>query len=175
MSANFQAIGVAVSDRPAGPFHPAGDGPLVCQIGEGGSIDPSTFVDRTGTRYLVWKNDGNSCGRPTWVTIQPLSADGLALAGEGQRLIVADQATVDQAQAAFDSKDYSNAVAKAEEALRKRTNDPAATKLKNDAQEQIRLAQTAQDQERKYQAAMGEGQAAFTAKEYIKALAKAEE
>ena len=45
-----QCIGLATSDKPEGPFQPQGDKPLICQVDQGGSIDPATFRD----------NDGNS-------------------------------------------------------------------------------------------------------------------
>lgn len=34
--------------------------PLVCQHGDGGSIDASPFGDGDGSLYLHWKNDGNA-------------------------------------------------------------------------------------------------------------------
>ncbi|TDD24480.1 family 43 glycosylhydrolase [Nonomuraea diastatica] len=48
-------IGAALSPTPLGPFRPIGDGPLVCDPAEGGDIDPSSFVDTDGTRYLLYK------------------------------------------------------------------------------------------------------------------------
>ncbi len=83
----LQCIGVAASSSPSGPFKPVGNGPLVCPKGEGGAIDPSTFVDTDGTRYLLWKNDGNCCGLDTWLHMAPLSRDGLALAGPATKLV----------------------------------------------------------------------------------------
>lgn len=83
----LQCIGVATARSPGGPFTPVGDAPLVCPADEGGAIDPSTFVDSDGTRYLVWKNDGNCCGLDTWLQITPLTKDGLTLAGPPTRLL----------------------------------------------------------------------------------------
>lgn len=88
---NTQAIGVAVSGSPSGPFTPVGDAPLIDQPDLGGCIDPSCFVDDDGSRYLVWKNDGNSRGQDTWLWVQKLSGDGLHLLGEPVRLIKQDQ------------------------------------------------------------------------------------
>jgi arabinan endo-1,5-alpha-L-arabinosidase len=85
-----QCIGTAISDKPDGVFDPT-DEPIVCQIAQGGSIDPATFVDDDGKRYLLWKNDGNSGGGQTWIYIQPVSEDGLTLEGEPTKLITADQ------------------------------------------------------------------------------------
>jgi beta-xylosidase len=82
---------VATGDKPEGPFQPQGKQPLICQIEQGGDIDPSSFADDDGTRYLLWKNDGNCCGGQTWIYIQKISNDGLTLEGEPTRLITADQ------------------------------------------------------------------------------------
>src|SRR5688572_10806862 len=78
---DLQCIGVATSTSPAGPFHPVGDDPLVCPEDEGGAIDAASYVEPDGKRYLLWKNDGNCCGKDTWLHLQPLSADGLKLTG----------------------------------------------------------------------------------------------
>ncbi|WP_019135669.1 glycoside hydrolase family 43 protein [Cellulomonas massiliensis] len=86
-----QCIGVATSPTADGTFTPADDEPLVCPVDEGGAIDASTFTDDDGTRYLLWKTDGNCCGLDTWIEIAPLSQDGLALAGEPTRLLHQDQ------------------------------------------------------------------------------------
>jgi arabinan endo-1,5-alpha-L-arabinosidase len=83
-----QCIGVATSDSAEGPFVAAATGAIVCPGDEGGAIDASTFVDDDGTRYLLWKNDGNCCGLDTWLQIAPLSADGLALAGPTTKLLM---------------------------------------------------------------------------------------
>lgn len=82
-----QCIGVATATSPAGPFTGQGQGPLVCQVGEGGSIDASPFVDRDGRAYLLWKNDGNCCNLPTHLYLQPLAPDGLKLLGKASALI----------------------------------------------------------------------------------------
>jgi arabinan endo-1,5-alpha-L-arabinosidase len=94
-TANFdpplQCIAVATATSPEGPFEVVGDGMLVCPEDEGGAIDASTFTDEDGSRYLLWKNDGNCCGFDTWLSIAPLSEDGLALAGPSTRLVKQDQ------------------------------------------------------------------------------------
>jgi arabinan endo-1,5-alpha-L-arabinosidase len=87
-----QCIGTATSNDPLGPFEPVGDAPLICQISQGGSIDPSSFVDADGTRYILWKNDGNNGGGQAWLYIQKTSDDGLTLVGEPTRLMTADKA-----------------------------------------------------------------------------------
>lgn len=50
------------------------------------------------------------------------------------------QAAMKDGQAALDRKDYSSAIAQAALALTARLNDPAATKLKGDAQAQLQIA-----------------------------------
>jgi beta-xylosidase len=91
-SGGTQCIGVATSVIPQGPFQSPAEKPFVCQTGEGGSIDPAVFTDDDGSRWLLWKNDGNSGGGQTWIYLQRLSADGQSLEGEPARLITADQA-----------------------------------------------------------------------------------
>ena len=87
-----QCIGVATSARPEGPFTaPEGD-PFICQLDQGGSIDPSAFADEDGTRYVLWKSDGNCCGMDTWLYLQRVSGDGLRLEGAPTQLIRGDQA-----------------------------------------------------------------------------------
>jgi beta-xylosidase len=86
-----QCIGVATATRPEGPFEDDSDVPLVCQQELGGSIDPYPYRDAQGQLYLFWKNDGNCCGQPVHLWVQPLTEDGLALAGQAVRLIGRDQ------------------------------------------------------------------------------------
>lgn len=87
-----QCIGAATSAVPEGPFRSPSDRPFVCQLDEGGSIDASSFVDDDGSRYVLWKSDGNCCGKDTWIYLQAVSRDGLSLEGTPRRLIRADQA-----------------------------------------------------------------------------------
>jgi beta-xylosidase len=86
-----QCISRAVADQPEGPYTDESEGPMICQVGEGGSIDPSPFVDQDGTPYLLWKSDGNCCGLRTYIYIQQLAEDGLSLVGEPVRLIFNNQ------------------------------------------------------------------------------------
>ncbi len=86
-----QCIGVAISEDPTDPFTSANPEPFICQTDRGGSIDPSSFVDEDGQRYVLWKNDGNSSGYQVWLYIQQVSADGLTLEGEPQQLLTVDQ------------------------------------------------------------------------------------
>jgi len=86
-----QCIGRAVADNPLGPFVDDSDEPFVCQHDLGGSIDAYPFRDVDGQLYLYWKNDGNCCGLPVGLWVQPLSEDGLELTGEPIELIQRDQ------------------------------------------------------------------------------------
>lgn len=90
-TAGLQCIGCAVSQSPCGPFHDASPVPLLCQHNLGGSIDPSPFVEDDGRAFLLWKNDGNSCGLTTGLWMQPLRADGLALEDKALCLLQRDQ------------------------------------------------------------------------------------
>lgn len=77
-----QCVGRAVADSPEGPFVDDLVEPWLCQPDEGGTIDASPFVDADGTRWLLYKNDGNCCNRPVKIWIQQLNDDGLSLVGE---------------------------------------------------------------------------------------------
>jgi glycosyl hydrolase family 43/carbohydrate binding protein with CBM35 domain len=85
-------IGTATAASPLGPFRPTGGGPLVCNAGEGGDIDPSSFVDTDGTRYLLYKNDGNAVGQAPSLWLQRVSADGLTPVGGRTALLHNDRA-----------------------------------------------------------------------------------
>ena len=87
-----QCISQAVSDVPEGPYVDTTTAPTVCQVDLGGSIDPYLFEDADGQLYLFWKNDGNCCGKPVGLWVQPLSDDGLTLEGEPVELLQRDQA-----------------------------------------------------------------------------------
>lgn len=85
-----QCISVASGTAPGGPFVDDSTEPLVCQLEEGGSIDPSPIVI-DGQLSLVWKSDGNCCLRPTWIWSAPLTPDGTGLAGDPVQLLRDDQ------------------------------------------------------------------------------------
>jgi beta-xylosidase len=89
---NVQCISVATSTTPAGPYTDSSSGPLICQPGNGGSIDPNPFVDPvTNNLFLLWKSDDNALGpgHPTHIWGQQLANDGLALvAGTSPSLLL---------------------------------------------------------------------------------------
>lgn len=69
---------VVVADSPNGLFKDLG--PLVAQ--EPGSIDSYETRDENGKLYLLWKEDGNSMGRPTYMWAQEMTEDRTKLVGE---------------------------------------------------------------------------------------------
>lgn len=81
-STHTQCLSVATARRPQGPFVDTSRAPLACQPTEGGSIDPSPYVDAAGNPYLTWKSNGGA-GQPATIWAQPLDARGTALAGAG--------------------------------------------------------------------------------------------
>ncbi|MGW7679816.1 family 43 glycosylhydrolase [Kribbella sp. NPDC054772] len=76
-----QCIGVATATSPLGPFQPVGTAPLICPLDQGGAIDPNTFVANDGTRYLVWKNDGNAISKPSTLWLTRTADNGRTLVG----------------------------------------------------------------------------------------------
>jgi beta-xylosidase len=88
---NLQCLGRAESPNPAGPFIDGSARPFVCQTDLGGSIDPSVVRDSSAQVYLLWKNDGNCCGRPVTIWSQPLSRDASTLEGVPAALLRRDQ------------------------------------------------------------------------------------
>ncbi|MDB5069441.1 MAG: hypothetical protein JWM87_552 [Candidatus Eremiobacteraeota bacterium] len=76
-------VAVATADRPEGPY--TDHGPLIGQ--RYGSIDAMAADDADGSRWLLWKEDGNAHNRPTPIWAQRLSDDGLVLLGEPAELL----------------------------------------------------------------------------------------
>ena len=75
-------VGVASADKPEGPYKD--HGPLICQ--EAGSIDAFPMRDENGKLFLIWKEDGNSVGKPTPIWAQELNEERTALIGEKKEL-----------------------------------------------------------------------------------------
>jgi beta-xylosidase len=82
VQAGKQCLSVATSETPEGPFTDTSEEPLVCQVDLGGSIDSSPFRDEDGSLWLVWKNDGNCCGKHTHFYVAPLDESGRTLTGK---------------------------------------------------------------------------------------------
>lgn len=86
-SGRRRCVGVASASRPTAFFRDRGR--VVCS--SLGAIDPLPVYDEAGRFFLVWKEDGNSRGRPTPIMAAPLRPDGLRLAGSKRELFRADQ------------------------------------------------------------------------------------
>ena len=92
-SPQTQCIGSAFSSSPSGPFT-ARPTPFICQVDQGGDIDPRVFVDTDGSAWMVWKTDQNIGGAdtPTKLWSERLSADGTQLLGSPSFLLSPDEA-----------------------------------------------------------------------------------
>lgn len=87
----IQCVSTAFAPRPDGPFTDSSTAPLICQRGQGGSIDPSPYL-AGHTRYLTWKSEGIRPGTHPTIWAQALSPDGRRLAGRAPvRLLTATQ------------------------------------------------------------------------------------
>ena len=88
----MHCIGSAISNNVTGPYTPA-DTALVCPLDRGGAIDPEGFRDANGTRYLIYKIDGNSLNKPnenlhpTPLMLQQVSVDGVTFVGSATQLL----------------------------------------------------------------------------------------
>lgn len=96
-------VGAAVSEGtdPAGPYVPLPE-PFACNLDRGGSIDPSGFLDKDGTRYVVYKIDGNSIGnggdcnngipplKPTPIMLQKVAEDAVTPMGDPVQILDRD-------------------------------------------------------------------------------------
>lgn len=97
-------VGTAIADHPAGPYVPSNT-PLSCRLDRGGSIDPAGFKDKDGSRYVVFKVDGNSVGHggdcnngveplvSTPILLQKVAADGVTPIGDAVQIL--DRNTAD--------------------------------------------------------------------------------
>lgn len=92
-------IGVATSKSVQGPYKPTSDNAWTCNIPKGGSIDAAGYTNSDGTRWVVYKIDGNSIGHggscgntvalivPTPIVLQQVASDGHTLIGTPTELI----------------------------------------------------------------------------------------
>src|SRR5512132_843465 len=90
--ANVLSIGAAHATDVLGPYTDSG-GPLVQD--PLGAIDATFFEDEDGSRYLFYKIDGNSKGKPTPIYARELAKDGLSFAvgSTATKVLVNDAAT----------------------------------------------------------------------------------
>jgi len=86
-AAGRECISEAVSTSPAGPFIDHSSGPLICQLSDGGSIDPTPYLAPSGSLYLLWKSDDNAIGQPTHLWAQALSGDARTLVGSRSEIL----------------------------------------------------------------------------------------
>ncbi len=91
-ASDLECISRAEGSSPLGPYTDTSARPLVCQTSLGGDIDPNVFIARGGKTYLLWKSNGNCCGKRTELWSQQLGADGTSLVGRPVPLLVDDQA-----------------------------------------------------------------------------------
>ncbi|KAK5166525.1 uncharacterized protein LTR77_008068 [Saxophila tyrrhenica] len=84
-------VGFATSTDPLGPFQPQDD-PWVCDE-DTGDIDPDQFLDEDGSRWVLWKVDGNSAGHDsTPIMIQQVEDDGYSKIGTPTKILDRDEA-----------------------------------------------------------------------------------
>jgi hypothetical protein len=79
-----QCVSRAVAPAPGGPYVDTSTAPLACGSRE--ALDPEAVVAPDGTPVLLWKRE-----RPAAIVAQPLTPDGLALAGTERELLHATQ------------------------------------------------------------------------------------
>ncbi|MCD9018716.1 glycoside hydrolase family 43 protein [Parachryseolinea silvisoli] len=79
-------VGIARADGPEGPYQDLG--PIMCQ--DAGSIDAFPVRDNDGTLYLVWKEHGNSIGKPTPIWAAKLTPERTGVIGEPFKLFQND-------------------------------------------------------------------------------------
>lgn len=87
-----------------GPYIPE-EQPIVCDTSKGDAIDPAGFQDADGTRYVVYKVDGNNLGgegvygnadepNSTSLMLQKLQGDGIAPIRDAVQVLVRDSGDV---------------------------------------------------------------------------------
>lgn len=89
---NCLSVATSTTLTPQDPvFTDTSAGPLLCDAGLGGAIDPMPFVDPAdGHPYLVWKTNDGGSGQPARLWSQPLGTDGTTPVGQPQLLQVQD-------------------------------------------------------------------------------------
>jgi len=98
---NLHCVSYATSKNVDGPYtDPTGKNPWICPTSQGGAIDPSGYINSDGTRWVVYKIDGNAIGHggscnngvkpivPTPIMLQQVNAkDGHTKIGNPIQLI----------------------------------------------------------------------------------------
>ena len=75
-------VAIASADKPEGPYKD--HGPIICE--QAGSIDAFPMRDENGKLFIIWKEDGNSIGKPTPIWIQELNEERTAVTGAKKEL-----------------------------------------------------------------------------------------
>ena len=83
------------------------------------------------------------------------------------------QAALNAGRSALERKDYTEVIKQARVALGIKPDDPAATKVRAEAQTQLDLTQKAKEQELQYQAALNAGRSALERKDYAEVIKQA--
>ncbi len=86
-----ECLSVATATQPQGPYADTSTGPVECQPTLGGSIDPSVYVDPTGTPYLFWKSNGGGGASAIWSEQLDSAGTAFAPATQPVQLLVPDQ------------------------------------------------------------------------------------
>jgi hypothetical protein len=88
----LKCLGVATATSLTGPYTPRLL-PILCDSAHGGDIDPSVYVDPSGTPWLISKRDSNSMWKPTVLESRQLAPDGLSLRSGAYALLQNDPRT----------------------------------------------------------------------------------
>jgi beta-xylosidase len=91
-SSGRECLSVATSKDPDHGFVDHSTGPLVCQLGLGGSIDPSAFVASDGSAYLLWKSEGEVVGSGAQLWSRKLGDDFTSFDGDAHAIEGVDRA-----------------------------------------------------------------------------------
>src|SRR5206468_10618394 len=116
---------------------------------------------------------GIKAGDPEATTLRNEAQRQLDLANAAKANEQKYQTAMRAGRSALEGKDYAAAITQANLALGIKAGDAAAAKLRNDAQRELGLANTAKAQEQRYQTAMTEGRSALEGKDYASAIAQA--
>ena len=82
-------ISIATSAAVSGPYVDDSTGPLVCQPGYGGNLDPDVLTAAAGAPYLVWSTEAGVYSSLAEVWSQPLAADGQSfVAGSSPTVLI---------------------------------------------------------------------------------------
>ena len=83
----------ATSQNIEGPYIPISGDAWICPLNRGGAIDPEGFKDVDGTRYILYKIDGNSINQPdeslnpTPIMLQRVGINGYVKLGQPHQLL----------------------------------------------------------------------------------------